>query len=147
MNRPRGRPFEPGNKMGRGRPKGSRNKRSTQAQQILDQYTDSLIKKCVAKALEGDTRALALCMERILPAMREPGVRIRMPRLEELKDIDLATQRLVNDIANGNVTPSEGEKIYAILQNRRNTIENRQTEARLTEVENIARALQQRKPR
>jgi len=80
MSQVRGRPFQPGNRFGRGRPKGSRNKRSAQAQEILDQYTEPLIKKCVSKALEGDTRALGLCLERILPSLRE-HIRGRSDRL------------------------------------------------------------------
>lgn len=145
MNRPRGRPFEPGNKMGRGRPKGSRNKRSAQAHEILDQYTESLIKKCISKALEGDVRALGLCVERILPSLREPGVRIRMPRLKELKDVDVAMQRVVNGVANGNITPCEAEKIHAMLQDHRDNIEGQTTEVRLTELEKLARALARRR--
>jgi hypothetical protein len=138
MSRPRGRPFEPGNKMGRGRRKGSRNKRAAQAQQILDQYIDPLMRKCVAKAMEGDTRALGLCIERILPAMREPGVRIRMPKLKQIKDIDLALQRIVDGVANGNVTPAEGERLHAMLQNHRDNVQDREFEARLLEVEKQA---------
>ena len=135
MSRPRGRPFEPGNKMGKGRPKGSRNKRATQAQQILDQYTEPLMRKCVAKAMEGDMRAIGLCIERILPAMREPGVRLRMPKLENVKDHDLAQQRIVGNVANGNITPSEGEKIHTMIQNQRNNVQDREFDARIAEVE------------
>ena|SRR6266478_652517 len=139
MSQVRGRPFQPGNRFGRGRPKGSRNKRSAQAQEILDQYTEPLIKKCVSKALEGDTRALGLCLERILPSLREPGVRIRMPRMEHVKDIDLAVKRLIDGIGNGNITPFEGEKIFSILGNIRNTIEGQEMEARITELEKHVR--------
>jgi hypothetical protein len=138
MNLPRGRPFETGNKLGRGRPKGSRNKRTAQAQAILDQYTEPILKRCVAKALEGNPRVLGLCMERILPSPREPGVRIRMPKLEQIKDIDSALQRVFQGIANGNITPSAGEKIYAMLQNHRDNLERRALEARLTELEKLA---------
>jgi hypothetical protein len=131
----RGRPFEPGNQMGRGRPRGSRNKRAAEAQQILDEYTGPLMRKCVAKAMEGDMKALALCIERILPAMREPAVRIRMPKLEKVKDIDLALQRIVDNVGNGNITPAEAERFTVILQNHRDNVQDREYEARLTEAE------------
>src|SRR5260370_18292692 len=124
MSQVRGRPFQPGNRFGRGRPKGSRNKRSAQAQEILDQYTEPLIKKCVSKALEGDTRALGLCLERMLPSLREPGVRIRMPRMEHVKDIDLAVKRLIDGIGNGNSIPVAGENSSRILANIANTIQD-----------------------
>ena len=137
MNQMRGRPFEPGNKMGRGRPKGSRNKRTAQAQAILDQYSEPILKKCIAKALEGNLRALGLCMERILPSPRELGVRIRIPKLAQSKDIDLAFQWVFDEIANGKISPSQGEKLLAILQKLRANIEGRVLEAKITELEKI----------
>ena len=139
MNGSRGRPFEPGNKMGRGRPKGSRNKRTAQAQEILDQYSEPLMKKCVAKALEGDVRALSLCLERILPSPREPGVRLKIPKLTKLEDIDVALQKVVDAIANGLMSPSEGEKFHGLLQDHRGNIGSRAIEARITELEKIAK--------
>lgn len=138
MNGLRGRPFEPGNKMGRGRPKGSRNKKAAQAQEILDQYTEPLMKKCVAKALEGNVRALSLCMERILPSPREPGVRLKIPKLIKVEDIDVALQKLLEEIAKGDMSPAEGEKFHAILQSHRENIERRANEAKIKELEKIA---------
>ncbi len=140
----RGRPFPPGNRFGRGRPKGSRNKRSAQAQEILDQYAEPLIKKCIAKALEGDTRALGLCMERLVPALREPGVRLKIPRLNQLQDVNLARQRVLQAIASGNITPLEGETISTVLENYGKTIEGQEMNERITQLETQLREQQQR---
>jgi hypothetical protein len=131
----RGRPFELGNQLGRGRPKDSRNKRTREMQEILDQYREPLVKKCIARALEGDARSLALCIERLLPSLREPGVRIRMPKLKKITDIDLALQRIADGIGSGNLTPGEGEKIHTILQHHRNNIQAEEMEARLAALE------------
>jgi hypothetical protein len=139
MSQIRGRPFPPGNRFGRGRPKGSRNKRSAQALQILDQYSESLIKKCIAKGLEGDTRALALCMERLLPALREPGVRLKLPKLNQLQDVNLAQQRVLQAIANGNITPVEGQTIASVLENHGKTLEGQEMEDRITKLEKLLR--------
>jgi hypothetical protein len=131
----RGRPFELGNRLGRGRPQGSRNKTTREALEILDQYREPLFKKCIARALEGDVRALALCIDRMLPSLREPGVRIRMPKLKKITDIDLALQRIADGIGSGNLTPGEGEKIHTILQHHRNNIQAEEMEARLAALE------------
>jgi hypothetical protein len=138
MSEQRGRPFEPGNTMGRGRPKGSRNKKTAQAQAILDQFTEPLVKKCVAKALAGDGRAMALCMERILPSGREPGLRIKIPKLDGIGQIDQSLQRIVEGIANGRIPIAPGEQFHAILQNHRDNVYSREMEARLIEVEKRA---------
>ena len=140
----RGKPFEPGNKMGRGRPKGSRNKRNAEAIAILDQYAEPLIKKCIAKALEGDPRALGLCIERILPVLREPTVRMRVPKLNEAKDYRLVVQRVLEGIAAGNLTPMEGEKIANIAQNYVSNIEGQEMIARIQALEKHAKEQKER---
>ena len=43
--------FEPGNTMGRGRPKGSRNKSKSPGQDLFDEYAEHLIRKGIALAL------------------------------------------------------------------------------------------------
>jgi hypothetical protein len=138
MNQVRGQPFEPGNKMGRGRPKGSRNKRGAEAQTILAVYSEAITKKCVAKALEGNFPALKLCMDLLRSSLRERGVRIRLPKRAQIKDIELASQRVVDWVTNGNLTLSEGEKLLAILGTHRENIERRELETRITELEKIA---------
>lgn len=124
--------------MSRGRPKGSRNKRTALAQAILDQYMEPIIKKCVSKALEGNPQALALCMERILPTFRGSSVRVRMPKLEQIADIDLAQQRIFDSVAKGDMPPAEGVKMLTMSQNLRDNIQDREIEARLTKLEKQA---------
>jgi hypothetical protein len=65
MNKPRGRPFEPGNEFGRGRPKGSRS-RPKAGDELLDRFEPHLMGECIRRALKEDDRtALRLCVERI----------------------------------------------------------------------------------
>jgi hypothetical protein len=61
----------------KGRPKGSRNK-STLATQlacqaILNNEAVALIRKALKMALDGDPKCLKLCLERILPPLKEPA--------------------------------------------------------------------------
>ena|ERR1041385_1489157 len=74
MNKPRGRPFLPGNKFGRGRPKGSRNREKSPGQHLLDEWTPHLVRKLISMAMQGSLSAMRLCMERISPALRGAGV-------------------------------------------------------------------------
>jgi hypothetical protein len=74
MNLPRGRPFPPGNPGGPGRPKGSRNK-TARAQQLLEQCSEAIIRKCIVDALKGDPTSKRPCLERIMPVRRDVLVR------------------------------------------------------------------------
>ncbi len=54
-----------------GRPKGARNKTTLALEALLDGQAEALTQKAIERALEGDTVALRLCLERIIPARRE----------------------------------------------------------------------------
>jgi hypothetical protein len=75
MNKPRGGPFAPGNKLGRGRLKGSRNKAQSPGQDLLDEYALHLVRKCISMAMQGDHNALRICMDRISPARKNACIR------------------------------------------------------------------------
>jgi hypothetical protein len=135
----RGRPFESGNTFGRGRPKGSHNRRTLEAQALFDEYKEPIIKKCIAQALAGDVRAIGLCVERILAPQRDPAVRVRFKKLERPKDIELATERLIEDLGKGKVTPQEAQTIYGMLADIRNHRETEEMESRIAVLEQTAR--------
>src|SRR5260370_10027286 len=111
----RGRPFEVGNKMGRGRPRGSRN-RKTAWLEVMEEHGLALVKKCVIRALEGDTIALRLCMERLLPVSRDRSVQIRMPKLNTCEDVAEAAKQVVHATAKGKISPTEAESITHSLE-------------------------------
>lgn len=139
MNRARGRPFEPGNKLGRGRPKGSRN-RTKAGLGLLDEYRESVIRKCIIEALNGDLGAMRLCMERISPVPRGAAVRMKLPRITTVSDVSAATETLVKEIARGKITPLDGQILSEILDHRRRAIEAGEISARVDKLEEVAAA-------
>src|SRR6266481_181121 len=88
----RGRPFKPGNKCGRGRPRGSRNKATSLCQKTLDSHAENLTKKCVMMAYQGNPTAMRLCMERVIPARRQPTLRFKLPRSRTVDDVAAASE-------------------------------------------------------
>lgn len=70
----RGRPFEPGNKFGRGRPKGSPNKKKPLAQKILDENAPAIMALAINTAREDDKMLRTLIRElgRALIYLRNP---------------------------------------------------------------------------
>jgi hypothetical protein len=66
--KPRGRPFKKGvSGNPAGKPPGSRNRTTLAVQALLDGEAERLTRKCVELALQGDSTALRLCMERLVP--------------------------------------------------------------------------------
>jgi hypothetical protein len=144
MNTPRGRPFPPGNTLGRGRPKGSRNKAKAPGQQLLEDNAELLARKCLVLAMQGDRSAMRLCMERILPARRDTSIRMNLPRIRTVQDLDKAAEKVTQEIGRGRLTPAEGETIVNILQIRVGLIENGEFGNRMEKLEEMVAATNRR---
>ena len=64
----------------RGRPLGSRNSATLAAEALLEGEAEKLTRKCIELAMDGDTVALRLCLERIYPARKDRPVTFPLPR-------------------------------------------------------------------
>lgn len=135
MKKPRGRPFEPGNKFGRGRPKGSRTRDTAPAKKLLEEYTPHLTRKLIALALEGNAQALRICMERIMPTPRDACVPINLPKITSAEDVASAAEKVTRGIGKGVLSPSEGETIMNVLESQSRVIESAGTEKRVQTLE------------
>ena len=135
MNKARGRPFEPGNKLGRGRPKGSRNKAKSPGQDLFDEYAPHLIRKCIAQALQGEPSPMRICMARISPAHLDAFINMSLPPIKTAGDLDKAAEKVTQALGRGKITPTEGGKMMSILADRSKIIETVQLDGRLAKIE------------
>ena len=131
----RGRPFQPGNKYGHGRPPGSRNKVISKPQEVLEQHGDMLMKKCVFDGLKGDKTSLRLCIERLMPARRQRELQFKLPALKTIADLEAASEAVVRGVARGKLTPGEGQAFTLMLEGRRRVIETEDLEGRIRALE------------
>jgi len=95
----RGKPFQAGNKYGRGRPRGSRNKVTRVCQDTLDSHAENLIKKCLVLAYQGNPTAMRLCMERLMPARRQRTLQFKLPPIKTITDVAVASESVVSGVA------------------------------------------------
>ena len=133
-NKVRGRPFLPGNTMGKGRPKGSPNK-AKPGQTLIKEYREHIERKCIALAMQGDPSAMRICMERISPTRRGAIVTMNLPPIKTAGDVDKAAEKVTQAIRRGDLTPAEGGIMMNILESRSRVIERVQLESRLEKVE------------
>jgi hypothetical protein len=83
-----GRPFQKGRSGNpRGRPPGIRNRPAQGGQNLLSRHRKALAGKAVEQALAGDASALRLCLERLIPRVRERAVTIPLPPVQDAADI------------------------------------------------------------
>jgi hypothetical protein len=115
MSATRGRPFEPGNTFGPGRPKGSRNRTAALAQQLLEEYAGGIMKKCIHDAMEGDPVCMRLCVDRILSPLRDSLVSIKLPKVEDAKQLPKVVSEICRLTGRGELTPQEAQSLASVL--------------------------------
>ena len=69
-----------------GRPRGARHKATQAALALLDGEAEALTRRAVELALEGDTTALRLCLERIAPPRKDAPIQFDLPPMETAAD-------------------------------------------------------------
>jgi Family of unknown function (DUF5681) len=122
--RGRGRPFEKGRSGNPGgRRRGSRNKATLVAAGLLAGEAEALTRKAVEMALAGDSTALRLCLDRVLPPCRERTVEFRLPSIKNARtgevrpqDISRAMNAVILALAHGEITPSEAERVAGVVE-------------------------------
>jgi hypothetical protein len=131
----RGRPFQPGNRLGRGRPAGSRNRTTRAAQELLENHAENLMRRCLADALQGDKQAQRLCLERLLPPCRERPVGMQAPPITTAEELSRAWEKLWKKMGGGQFTPGEAQTMASMLEGRRRAMDTEDLERRLRRLE------------
>lgn len=118
-----------------GKPKGTRNRSTRAALDLLDGESEALTRRAVELALDGDTTALRLCMERLVPPRRHLPISIRLPEMKSAADAADVCSTVLNAVADGEVTPADGARVMHLVETYRRTLEATDFERRLKALE------------
>jgi hypothetical protein len=118
-----------------GKPRGTRHRATRAALALLDGEAEALTRQAVTMALDGDGTALRLCLERIAPPRRDAPVQFDLPRMETARDAAKAAGAVLEAVAQGDLTPTEGAHIMALVETYRRTLETSELEARVAALE------------
>ena len=118
-----------------GRPKGSRNKATLAIESLLQGQAEALTQTAVTKALEGDSVALRLCMDRIAPAPKNAAVNFYMLSMNNALDAAEAAGSVLKAVSEGELPPLEATRLMGLIDSYRRTLE-------LTEIEERLRVLE-----
>ena len=120
---PPGRRFQPGvSGNPASRPKGAKNKSTLAAEALLDGEAEALTRKAVEMALGGDTVALRLCLERLMPPRRDRPVAVPLPQIASPEDATKAAGAVLAAVAEGSITPSEAVVLTNLIDVQRKAI-------------------------
>lgn len=96
-----------------GRPKGSLNK-NTQLIKIMEAHAETLINKTIELALAGDTVALRLCIERLMPRVTDRPATVVMPSLEDIETTKIVP-KLIRSLADQEISIAEFKSLMDIF--------------------------------
>lgn len=118
-----------------GKPKGTRHKATQACLAMLEGEAEALSRMAIETALAGDTTALRLCLERIAPARKDAPVQFELPPMRNAADAAMAAGAVLDAVGHGDLTPSEGAHVMALVETYRRTLETTELEARMCELE------------
>lgn len=132
-------PFSPG-KSGNpnGRPKGIRDRR-TSLRDLLEPHAPGLVAKAVELALAGDSAALRMCLDRLIPPAKAKDEPVSLPPISDsLAD----TGRSVLDaLARGQIGPDDAGAVMSAIASQVRIVDAVEVEARLRALEERADGL------
>ena len=88
-----------------GRPKGTRNRATAALKKILDGDAEAIVNKAVEMAKDGDSIAMRLCLDRLIPVRRDRPITFTLPSIDKPADLTRATHALMQGVAAGEITP------------------------------------------
>jgi len=126
--------FAAGNRMG-GKPKGARHRVTLAVEALLEGQHEALTQRAIEKALEGDTTALRLCLDRISPPRKDAPISFELPPVKSVADAVEASASVLTAVASGEITPDEAGRVMAILTAHKSIVEAGDLEQRIAALE------------
>lgn len=115
-----------------GKPKGAKDKR-TALRALIEPHAEKLVNKVVEMALTGDTIALRICIDRIIPALKPTDRPVTIdPLIGTLAD---QGRTALNALSSGQITPDEASTVMQTISSQARIIETTELEGRICELE------------
>lgn len=131
-----GRPFKPGvSGNPSGRPRGSRNKTTILVEKILADDAEAISRSVISAARNGDMTAAKIILDRLAPPRRDSPVEIGLPPITSASDALAAMATVLGAVAEGELTPNEGDAICSLLVRYMQATEIADLEARIARLE------------
>lgn len=118
-----------------GKAKGTRNRATLAAEQLLQSDLDNICRRLIEEALTGNMQAIKLVLDRVLPPKKDRVIDVRLPKLQTADDAMNAMSIIFDAVGSGNITPSEGEAMSRVIDAFVKTIQEHEIEKRVSLLE------------
>ncbi len=125
----------------KGRPKGSKNKLTQMAECLLEEDIEEVCQTLIIQAKKGNISAAKLVLDKLLPTPKDRPIRFFIPEIASSSDLLACAHAVTRAVAEGEITPSEGEAMSRILDSHGKAWETHSLENRLIRAEEQLRGL------
>ena len=98
-----------------GRPRGVLNHATLLAQELLAARVESIAGKLIELAEGGDMRAIRVCMDRLVPAIKDQPIAVELPPIEKPADSVAAAAAIAAAVAAGELTAAEAARLAKVV--------------------------------
>ncbi len=118
-----------------GKPRGTRHRVTRAVEELLEGQSEQITQKAVEMALDGDSTALRLCLERLAPTRKDAPVNFELPPISTASEASKASQAVLKAVSDGEITPLEGATVMGLVEQYRRVLETTDLEKRIAALE------------
>jgi Family of unknown function (DUF5681) len=118
-----------------GRPRGSLNRATVLAQELLSARVESIAGKLIELAERGDMRAIRVCMDRLAPVIKHQPIAVELPPIEKPADSVEAVASIAAAVAAGELTATEAAQLAKVVDVYVRALDSKGFDQRLSKLE------------
>jgi hypothetical protein len=118
-----------------GRPRGALNRATVLAQELLSARVESIAGKLIELAEGGDMRAIRVCMDRLVPAIKHQPIAVELPPIEKPADSVEAVASIAAAVAAGELTATEAAQLANVVDVYVRALDSKGFDERLSKLE------------
>lgn len=96
--------------------------RRTQLNKLFEAHAPALINKCVELALAGDSNALRLAIERLVPRAKDVPVPFHLPEELTVESLPPMIETIMRSLEAGEITPDQARSLLDVMRGYRDYV-------------------------
>jgi len=125
-------------KIGQGRPRGVKNKRTQTLERLIDDSMQGVIEAMIASAMDGDVVAQKAVVALRVAPRKDNALPVQLPLLGSPADATACALAVASEVLRGKLTPSEGQAVLDLLAGVAKIAESGEIAERLATLEKLA---------
>lgn len=119
----------------RGKAKGTKNRATLAAEQLLQGELESICRRLIQEATSGNMQAIKMILDRVLPPKRNSYISFKLPDLDDSSGFLHAIDSVMKAVSQGNLSVEDAEALTKMIDIYIRAKEAYEYEERLSKIE------------